>query len=438
MPVEVRGADRPTRPSPALERAAPATTSIIPPARAGAGRVLVATFVTLGLAYGFWYSYAVFLVAFLREFGWSRSVVAGAFSLLVMVHGLSGPLLGWLVERFGPRAVIAAGGGVLAGSLLVGAHVSAVWQLYVTFGVLAALGVSAAGWVPSVVLIRGWYPSSVGTAIGAASAGIGVGIFALVPFAQLLIDWYGWRWALRVLAVLIAAWIIPATLLLVRAVGTTTAAATPPPGQGATTTRRHWTLGTVVRTWRFWGTGAVFFAGSAATQMLLVHQVAYLVDHGVPALVGATVVGVVGVCSVAGKAGWGALSDRVGRELTYSLAFLCVAGSVGLLALAGAYPRTLLPYGYAVLIGVGYAVTAPLTPAIASDLFGGPRFARIFGALHFANSVGGALGAWIAGFIFDATASYALALPIAATMAMLAPTLLWFVAPRRPNPAPAP
>ena len=436
MPVEVREEELPTQPG--LERVVSPTASAVPPARAGAGRVLVATFVTLGLAYGFWYSYAVFLVAFLREFGWSRSVVAGAFSLLVMVHGLSGPWLGWLVERFGPRAVIAAGGGVLAGSLLVGAHVSAVWQLYVTFGVLAALGVSAAGWVPSVVLIRGWFPSSVGTAIGAASAGIGVGIFALVPFAQLLIDWYGWRWALRVLAVLIAVWIIPATLLLVRAVGTVPAAAAPAPGPGPMPPRRYWTLGTVVRTWRFWGTGAVFFAGSAATQMLLVHQVAYLVDHGVPAFVGATVVGVVGVCSIAGKAGWGALSDRVGRELTYSLAFLCVAGSVGLLALTGAYPRTLLPYGYAVLIGVGYAVTAPLTPAIASDLFGGPRFARIFGALHFANSVGGALGAWIAGFIFDATASYALALPIAATMAVLAPSLLWFVAPRRANPAPGP
>ena len=436
MPAEIRGAERSTEPGWTLARTA-STRSSIRAARPGAGRVLVATFVTLGLTYGFWYSYAVFLVAFLREFGWSRSVVAGAFSLLVMVHGLSGPLLGWLVERFGPRAVIAAGGGVLAGALLVGAHVSAVWQLYVAFGVLAALGVSAAGWVPSVVLIRGWFPSSVGTAIGVVSAGIGVGIFALVPFAQLLIDWVGWRSALRVLAVLVAAWIIPATLLLVRAADAPTAASSATPGVAPTPSRPSWTLQTVVRTWRFWGTGAVFFAGSAATQMLLVHQVAYLVDHGVPALVGATVVGVVGVCSVAGKAGWGALSDRVGRELTYTLAFLCVAASVGLLALAGAYPRTLLPYGYAILIGVGYAVTAPLTPAIASDLFGGPRFARIFGTLHFANSLGGALGAWIAGCIFDATASYALALPIAAAMAMLAPTLLWFVAPRRPNPAPA-
>jgi MFS family permease len=404
----------------------------------GAWRVLVATFVTLGLAYGFWYAYSVFLVAFVREFGWSRSVVAGAFSLLVVVHGLTGPLLGWLVERFGPRPVIAAGGLVLAGGLLAGAHVAAVWQLYVAFGVLAALGVSAAGWVPSVVLIRNWYPAQVGTAIGLASAGIGVGIFALVPFTQLLIDWLGWRWALRGLAALMAAWIVPATLLLVRDAGAP-APASPAPAIDLARPRKrpYWTLRTAARTWRFWVTGAVFFAGSAATQMLLVHQVAYLVDHGASALAGATVVGVVGVSSVAGKAGWGMLSDRIGREPTYSLAFGCVAASVGLLALAGAYPRTLLPYGYAVLIGVGYAVTAPLTPAIASDLFGGPRFARIFGALHFTNSLGGALGAWVAGGIFDATGSYALALPIAAAMAVLAPALLWFVAPRRPNPPPS-
>jgi MFS family permease len=405
----------------------------------GASRVLVATFVTLGLAYGFWYSYSVFFVAFLREFGWSRSVVAGAFSVLVMMHGVSGPLLGWLVERFGPRPVIASGGVILAASLLIGAHITAVWHLYAAIGLFAALGVSAAGWVPSVVLIRGWFPTRVGTAIGVASAGIGVGIFALVPFTQLLIDWVGWRWALRVLAVLIVAWIVPATLLLVRDAGGAAPRIGESPSSGVVgpvAARRYWTVRTAVRTWRFWATGVAFFAGSAATQMLLVHQVAYLVDHGVSAFVGATVVGIVGVASVAGKAGWGTLSDRIGREPTYTLAFACVAASVALLALAGAYPRTLLPYVYAVFIGAGYAVTAPLTPAIASDLFGGPRFPRIFGMLHLMNSLGGALGAWGAGVVFDATNSYALALPIAAGMALLAPAALWIVAPRRPNPPP--
>jgi MFS family permease len=414
----------------------PATVRPTPRQGRGAWRAVIATFVTLGLAYGVWYSYSVLLVAFVREFGWSRSVVAGAFSIFVLVHGLSGPLIGWLVERFRPRAVIASGGGVLAGALLLAAEIEAAWQLYAVFGVLAALGVSAAGWVPAVVLIRGWFPARVGTALGAASTGIGVGIFALVPFTQLLIGGFGWRWALRALALLMAVWIIPATLLLVRSAPPVRALPRPAGGSAEAPPRRHWTVRTAVRSWRFWGTSGVFFAGSAATQMLLVHQVAYLVDHGLPALVGATLVGVVGISSIVGKAGWGVLSDRTGRELTFTLGFACVAASVGFLALAGVYPRSLLPYGYAVLIGVGYAVTAPLTPAIASDLFGGPRFPRIFGLLQVTNSLGGALGAWIAGRLFDLTASYALALPIAAAMALLAPGLLWFVAPRRPNPPP--
>lgn len=362
-------------------------------------------------------------------------MVAGAFSVLVLIHGASGPLLGWLVERFGPRGVIATGGVTLGAGLFLAAQITAPWHLYMTIGVLTGLGVSAAGWVPAVVLIRGWSPARVGTAIGIASTGIGVGIFALVPFAQLLIDGVGWRWALRVLGALAVVWIVPAALLLVRDAPAAAPAAARA-GVPAAPARAYWTVRAVVRTWRFWLTGAVFFAGSAATQMLLVHQVAYLVDHGVSALVGATVVGIVGVASVAGKAGWGTLSDRIGREPTYTLAFSCVAASVGVLALAGAHPHTPLPYAYAVLIGVGYASTAPLTPAIVSDLFGGPRFARIFGLLHLANSIGGALGAWVAGRIFDATGAYTLALPVAAIMALLAPSLLWVVAPRRPN-APA-
>ena len=94
--------------------------------------------------------------------------------------------------------------------------------------------------------------------------------------------------------------------------------------------------------------------------------------------------------------------------------------------MAGAWPRPALLYVYAVLIGLGYAATAPLTPAVASDLFGGPRFPRIFGVLHATNSFGGAVGVWTAGYIFDVTGSYALGLWVTAFTAVCAPALLWW------------
>jgi MFS family permease len=158
---------------------------------------------TLVVLYGGWYSYSVFLVALLREFGWSRSVVAGAFSVFVLVHGLCGPAIGWLLRLVGAMRLILAGGVVMGLGLVLTAETTAWWHLYVAFGVITAIGISLAGWIPSVVLIRGWFPHQVGTMIGVASAGIGIGIFGLVPLAQFFIDRAGWRWAYRILAALI-------------------------------------------------------------------------------------------------------------------------------------------------------------------------------------------------------------------------------------------
>ncbi|HXH83790.1 MAG TPA: MFS transporter, partial [Candidatus Tectomicrobia bacterium] len=171
-------------------------------------RSLVATFVTLGLAYGVWYSYAVFLVALLEEFGWSRSVLAGAFSVFSLMHGAASAPLGWLADRAGPRRIVLAGGALLAVGLALDSVVARPWHLYLTFGVVTALGVAASGWTPAVVLVQRWFPDRVGTALGITSAGIGVGIFLFVPLCQWLIDLVGWRQAYRAVAVLAVAWIV--------------------------------------------------------------------------------------------------------------------------------------------------------------------------------------------------------------------------------------
>jgi MFS family permease len=387
--------------------------------------------VTLGLAYGVWYSYSVFLVALLREFGWSRSLVAGAFSLFVLVHGGMAPALGWLADRVGPRRLILAGGILLAAALLLDAAVTRPWQLYLAFGVLTSMGVAAAGWVPAVILVQRWYPLRVGAALGLASAGIGMGIFLVVPFCQYLIGVVGWRAAFRVVAALVTAWIVPASFWLLRdpPVRLVTGASWRV-GGGPTA---DVTLGQALGTLRFWLVATAQTLGSFACQMLLVHQVAYLVDHRVSVMVAASVVSVVGLASVFGKAGGGWFSDSFGRELTYTLGMASVVASVATLAAIAAAPAPipLAAYVYGVLIGVGYSVTAPLMPALVSDLFRGRHFGAIFGTLQAANAIGGSVGPWLGGRVFDATGSYAWAFGGAVVAAAIATSALWVAGPRR-------
>ena len=151
--------------------------------------------------------------------------MSGAFSTFVMVHGLLGPVIGWLLRRFGPRRLIMAGALLMGAAMFLMAETTQWWHLYLAFGIIAAVAMSLAGWIPSVVLVGGWFPDRYGTAIGIMGSGIGVSIFALVPLAQLLIETFGWRWAYRILAVAVVAWVLPATLCLVR---------DPPPGDQPT------------------------------------------------------------------------------------------------------------------------------------------------------------------------------------------------------------
>ncbi|MFA5027592.1 MAG: MFS transporter [Candidatus Methylomirabilota bacterium] len=393
-------------------------------------------FVNLAVLYGAWYAYSVYLVALLREFGWSRSVVAGGFSLFLLIHGSLSPVIGLLAARVGPQRLIMLGAFVMSIGLLLAAHISAWWHLYLFYGGICAVGISLSGWLPSVLITRRWFPTRMGTAVGVASAGIGIGISVLVPLAQFLIDHLGWRWTFRIQALMIMGWVIPATWRLIAdpAAANTAAASRRPSSTGGG--EAYWTLRSALRDGRYWALAGVFFSGNVTTQMLLVHQVAYLVDHGVSPLAAASVSGVVGLASIVGKTAWGTLSDRTGREVAYTLSFSCVVAGVGALVLAGWYPATLLPYVYGVLIGLGYAGTAPLTPAAASDLFSGPGYSVIFGSLHFLLCLGAAVGSWGAGKIFDGTGSYEAALWTALAAALLAPALMWVAAPRRPHPAP--
>ena len=402
---------------------APAASGLAPSEFSRAAYVTLGiSCVTLALTYGVYYAYSVFLVALLREFGWSRSVLAGAFSIFSLVHGAANPVLGWIGDRIGPRRLIMAGGALLSAALWVDSLIGSRWHLFAAFGVLTAAGVSTAGWTPAVMLVQRQFSQRLGLALGIAGSGIGLGIFLVVPLCQAMIDAMGWRWAFRALALVCAAWIIPATGLALPGASAGPPAVPPARGTAARDTRgpggaTELTLLAAVATGPFWLITSAKFLGNISSQTLHVHQAAFLVDHGVTAMVAASVISAVGAASIVGKTGGGWLSDMLARETVYVLGMASLIASLGLLWMVSVAPRPWLTYGYAALFGLGYAVTASLIPAMVSDRFRGPHFGTIFGVAQIGSALGTALGPWLAGWAFDATGSYAMPFSLAAVTA---------------------
>ncbi|HEU4647306.1 MAG TPA: MFS transporter [Burkholderiales bacterium] len=378
---------------------------------------------SLSLAYGIWYAYSVILVALLQEYGWPRSVLAGAFSAFTLVHGAANPLVGALCDRIRPLRLMAFGGAALGVALWADSYIATPAQLYLGFGVFTAIAVAAAGWIPALVQVQRDFQDKLGLALGIVSSGVGVGMLLVVPLTQVLIDAYGWRTAFRVLAVVCALWIVPSSLFLLRRAPAHRPA--PQPSGATRKTGPAMTLGEAMRGTPFWLMVAAYFFGNACSQTLHVHQVAYLVDQGVAAIVAAFVVGVVGFASVVGKTGGGWLSDRIERELIYLAGIAIMVASVAALAALGRPPAHWAIYGYAVLLGLGYSVTASLIPAMVSDRFSGPHFGAIVGVGLMGSAVGSAFGPWMAGFLFDLTGTYRIAFAIAGGCGVAAGAAGW-------------
>jgi len=399
-------------------------------------------FITLGVVYGVWFAYSVFLLALVEDMGWSRSLTAGAISVMSVVHGLSGPMNGRLIEKFGAQKVIALGGGLFAVGMLLTSQIETWWQLYFTFGVISAIGISQAGWVPFIVTVERWYPTKLGTALGFAMSGIGFGILVGVPAINALIETYGWRQTFMFLAALGPLWVIPAALFLLKMPEEAPIHEGPTSPAAETTSApneplyRDWVLKTALRSPRFWLAGACFMTGACVAQILLMHQFAFMVDQGIDKTESSFITGVIGISSIVGQLFWGNLSDRIGRERAYTMAAVCNLLAIGALVYLGSILALWVAVSFAIFVGLGYGANTPIFPATSRDLFTSPFFPSIFGTLAISGSLGAAIGAWLGGWLYDVTGGYSAMLVVSAVLAVVSPLLLWIAAPRLPNPAP--
>jgi len=432
------------------------------------GWVIVATsFLTLGIAFGVWYSFSVLYIAIINDFGWQRATTAGIFSLFTISHYLCAFLTGWLIDRFGPRLVIPFGALWLAISLTLLTRANNIWDFYLMYGIMAAVGVSLIGFVPHATFLPRWFSRRRGLAIGLAMAGVGVGMLTIPPFMQYLISQYGWRYAYHILAIIVL-FVIPINLFFQRRdpaqIGlhpdnikinynqnhlskiTNQTNETENINRQSTDkdmplsgvseiidpewAATNWTSRGALKTGRFWYLAAGFFLGPFAIQGVLLHAVAGLVDGGMSAKAAATTFGFLGICGSVGKITLGFFGDRWNRETANTVGMVAATLGVSSLAAIKLQPH-LLPWIFAICFGFGYGAVAPLFPSIAADIFQGKHFGRIFGLLSLNLGFGGAAGAWFAGYIFDQSGSYLTAFIVDIVVLWLSCSCFWLAAPRK-------
>jgi MFS family permease len=365
-------------------------------------------FLHIGVGRGLHGTFGVFFVALLDAFGWSRATTAGAISLAIIFEGACLPWAGGLIDRIGGRKTLIAGGLVLAVGLAFASTISSIWQLYFWIGIVASVGIALIGMVPHVAILSREFPQRRGTALGIAWAGGGVGIVLLVPVTQLMIDRWGWSPAYVGLAVITGLLVIPPVLFFLprsakRDTAEVVATKTPPKESRDS----DWTVKAALTNSAFWLLFIARTLASMGNQIIVTHQIAHAVDVGFAKVFAASIFGLMGVVSIGGRILFGYLADVMNRQMVFT--WVQMISAVGIFALLAMHDASMpwLLYIYAISYGLGQGSRALVLSAISADIFHGKHFGAIFGYFTFSIGLGGAVGAWLGGFLFDVTHSYA-------------------------------
>ena len=362
-------------------------------------------------------AFGVYYLALLDEFSWSRSDGATVASANFFVYAIASPLVGLAFDRFGPRLLMPFGALLVGVGLVISSFASSLWELYVSYGIITALGQGALSFVGHNALISFWFVRRRATAIGIASMGQGVGALVMVPLTQLLIDQVGWRWTYVVTGSLLLLVLVPANALFQRRAPQDVGQfpdgddAPPPESPGRHSAKlaaqRDWTLGEAARSFPFWCITIGHLALGTALFLINTHVIAHFVAVGYEKLAASFYFGLIGFIRIGATIAWGSISDRLGRSAAYGVATLVTAlGVGGMIAMTVDAPLWLV-YLAILLYGIGHSAGNPTYGAVIGDIFSGRKIGLIFGFLEISFGLGSAFGSWIGGYLFDATGSYA-------------------------------
>ena len=410
--------------------------------------ILVAAFLIGTIGYSMRYSFSVFYPEILGEFGWTRAGTVIAFSISMLVYGISSPIVGTLTDKFGPRKILLFGAFLLAAGLLAMSQMNSLWLFYCLFGVVIAAGVNAVGLAVHNAYLPNWFVSKRGFIYGLLVASVGLGNI-LVGIYQHIISGLGWRLAYVVLAVLVVVVILPLVIFVIRR--TPQEKGLLPDGEVVMEdgkglgTRGHvrvnlmvvdrywaaqeWTLVKALGTLRFWLMFVMHIFVSFSFNLVQAHQPIYCQDIGFSADFAALIFGFAGFTLIIGNLS-GFLSDRMGRETVFTLGLGgAIVAVYALMMATGSQPWLL--YIYAIFWGTMFGMVGPTGFSALADLFSGEHFGAINGFFLLGAGIGGFIGPWLGGYIFDVTHSYKIAWILVIIALGLSGVFIWLAAPRK-------
>lgn len=377
--------------------------------RAFYGNVIVAASAfSMALIFSVHYAFGVFFKPLAANFGWTRAMTAGAFSLVWIMQGLLSIVMGGFNDKFGPRVVLTVGAVLIGGGYLLTSQTHSIWELYLFYGVLVGAGLGST-FVPLTSTTAHWFVKRRGVMTGIVTSGVGIGALIGPPVANWLIGNYNWRVSYLLLGVIVLVGVLTASQLLRR---DPSQMGLRPYGVGegdllqVKVGARGLSLSEAVRAWQFWMVSLAFFCYGYTWTAILLHLAPHATDLGISSANAANMIAGLGGASIVGKVLLGIVADRIGTKRIYMLSFAVFVSSLLWLTTVTSLAEF---YLFTILFGLAYGGLATAHSPLVAWLFGMRKHGLIFGLCFNGFTVGCAVGPIVSGHIFDVTHSYRLA-----------------------------
>jgi len=341
----------------------------------------------------------LFLTPMSSAYSWGRDVFALALAIQVIVWGTAQPFVGAIADRFGTMRVLSAGAVLYCAGLTLMAYSTTPGMLDLSAGVLTGLGIAGSSFTIVIAAFGKLMPPHMRSlSFGAGTAAGSFGQFLFSPLAVGFIDHLGWQHALIAFGI-ITLLVIPLSFAL----RTAPMDMSMKPGAASQQSLRH-ALAEAFGHRSYILLVLGFFTCGFQLLFITVHLPAYLVDRGLSIDAGAWTLGVIGLFNIIGSVTAGWLGDRMPKRYLLSIIYVLRSLAVVVFISLPVTPISAVIFG--AVMGLLWLSTVPPTSALVALMFGTRWMATLFGFAFFSHQVGGFLGVWLGGILFERTGSY--------------------------------